>query len=60
MLFSSSSLDDEAAEREEFGLDDRGEAELKRDRFGPYATTEAAEAAEENLQELEPPRDPNP
>jgi hypothetical protein len=43
-----------------YGLDDRGETERKRDRFGPYATSEAAEAAEGELDELEPPRDPNP
>jgi hypothetical protein len=60
-LFSSSALDDEAAEREEYGLlADRGAAELRRDRFGPLPSAEAAETAEDELQELEPPHDPNP
>lgn len=59
-LFSSSALDDETAKREEYGLDDRGEAELRRERFGPYATSEGGEAAEDELGELAPPRDPTP
>jgi hypothetical protein len=59
-LFSSSALDDEAVMREEYGLDDRGEAELRRDRFGSFGTGEAAEAAEDELQEFEPPRDASP
>jgi hypothetical protein len=59
-LFSSSSLDDEAAAREEYGLVDRGEAALKPGRFGTFASSEAADAAEDRLEELDPPRDPYP
>ena len=33
-LFSSSGTDDEGAQREEYGIPDRGEAELERDRLG--------------------------
>jgi hypothetical protein len=53
-------MDDEAAEREDYGVPDRGRAELERDRRGPFATFEGSEAAEEELEELKPPRDPAP
>jgi hypothetical protein len=60
-LFSSSGPEDETAEREEYGgLPDRGEVELERDRAGSFAGAEAAEAAKDELDELEPPRDPAP
>ena len=59
-LFSSSGTDDEAAQREEYGISDRGEAELQRDRLGPFAESEGAEAAQAGLDELKAPRDPAP
>jgi hypothetical protein len=60
-LFSSSGTDDEAAQREEYGVPDRGEAELERDRLGrTLAESEGAEAAQAGLDELKPPRDPAP
>ena len=59
-LFSSSGTDDEAAKREEYGLPDRGELELERDRLGPFAESEAAEAAAAELDESKAPRDPAP
>jgi hypothetical protein len=58
-LFSSGA-DDEAAQREEYGLPDRGEMELERDSRAPFAQSETAEAAEAELDELKPPRDPAP
>jgi len=59
-MFSSSGPDDEAAEREEIGVPDRGEAELEGDRFRSFAGFEATETAEEELDELKPPPDPAP
>jgi hypothetical protein len=59
-LFSSTRTDDEAAEREEYGIPDRGQVELERDRRGPFAETEGAQAAEDELAEFKPPRDPAP
>jgi hypothetical protein len=59
-LFSSTGADDEAAEREEYGIPDRGQVELERDRLRSFAGTEGAQAAEEELAELKPPRDPAP
>jgi hypothetical protein len=59
-LFSSSGTDDEAAEREEYGLPDRGELELERDRLGPFAGSEAAEAAAAEFDEFKAPRDQAP
>jgi hypothetical protein len=56
-LFSSAAADDEAAEREEYGTPDRGQAELERDRAGSFAETETAQVAEDELEEFEPPRD---
>jgi len=58
-LFSSGA-DDEAAQREEYGLPDRGETEIERDKSAPFAQSEAAEAAENELDELKAPRDPAP
>jgi hypothetical protein len=65
-LFSSGTREDEAAEREEYGMPDRGEAELRRDVGGGVGMTgglageDAAEVAAEDLGELKPPRDPAP
>jgi hypothetical protein len=59
-LFSSGGTDDEAAQREEYGTPDRGEVELERDRLGPFAGSEGAEAAQAGLDELNAPRDPAP
>lgn len=59
-LFSSGRGDDEAAEREEYGVPDRGEHESERARFGTFADAEASEAAADELDELKPPRDPAP
>jgi hypothetical protein len=59
-LFSSSRGDDEAAEREEFGVSDRGEHESERARFGTFADAEATEAAADELDEFKPPPDPAP
>jgi hypothetical protein len=59
-LFSSSGPDEEAAERGDYGLPDRGELELERDRGGPFAESEAAEAAAAELDEFKAPRDPAP
>jgi hypothetical protein len=58
--FSSTRTDDEVAEREEYGIPDRGELELERDEAGPFAMSEGAEAAEAALDEFEAPRDPAP
>ena len=59
-LFTSSSADDEAAQREEYGVADRGEHESERTRLGTFADAEAEEAAEGELDELKAPRDPAP
>jgi hypothetical protein len=60
-LFSSGGPDDEAAEREEYGLPDRGEVGLERSKAGSFAAGgEAAEAAEDELDEFKAPRDPAP
>ena len=53
--FGSSSLADEAAEREEYGLADRGKLQLERERFRPFETGDAASAALEELDEFKPP-----
>jgi hypothetical protein len=58
--FSSGGTGDEAAEREEYGVSDRGELELERDKAGPFAMSEGAEAAEAALDEFEAPPDPAP
>jgi hypothetical protein len=59
------SRSDEAAEREEFGGEDPGETEVEHiAAAGPLtdglAGTDAADVAEADLQEFEPPRDPAP
>ena len=59
-LFSSSGPDDDAAEREEYGIRDRGEVALERGRLDPLPTSEGAEAAEAELDQLKAPRDPAP
>jgi hypothetical protein len=59
-LFSSSGREDEAAEREEYGLPDRGEAELGRGRSGSFAGAEGAEVAADELDEFKAPPDPAP
>ncbi len=59
-LISPVRIDDEAAEREEYGIPDRGEVALERDRFGSFARTEGTEAAEEDLEEFKLPEDPAP
>jgi hypothetical protein len=59
-LFSPSGAEEEAAEREEYGVPDRGEAELERDGLGSFAGSEAAQAAEEELGEFKAPPDPAP
>jgi len=56
--FGTSSLEDESAEREEYGLPDRGRAELERDRFSPvYEGGEAASAALDELDTFKAPSD---
>ena len=59
-LFSSSSLEDEAAEREEYGTPDRGEAALEREGLRGFAGSEATSTAEDELGELKQPPDPAP
>ncbi len=59
-LFSSAGVDDEAAQREEYGIPDRGGVELERDRRGPFAGAEGAQAAEDELEEFKAPRDQAP
>jgi hypothetical protein len=57
-LFSRDAPEEEAAEREEYDLPDRGEAEVERDRFrGRFASIEGADAVRDELDSLEPPRD---
>ena len=59
-VFSSATPDDEAAEREDYGARDRGEAELERDRFsGNFASTAGAQEAADELDELKAPREPD-
>ena len=55
----SSTGADETAERAEYGIPDRGQMELERDRLGSFAENEGARAAEE-LEEFKPPRDQAP
>lgn len=52
-----SGAEDEAAEREEYGTADRGEAELDRDLSGSFAEREGTELAQDELDEFEPPPD---
>jgi hypothetical protein len=58
-LVSSTGAQDETAERAEYGIPDRGQMELERDRLGSFAENEGARAAEE-LEEFKPPRDQAP
>jgi hypothetical protein len=58
-LFSSSRPDEEAVVREEYGLH-RDDEELRRARYGTFASSEAAEAVDEELEEFERPPDPAP
>jgi hypothetical protein len=59
-LFFSTGVEDEAAERGEYGIPDQAQMELERDRFGSFAEGEGTRAAEEELEEFKPPRDPAP
>jgi hypothetical protein len=59
-LFSSIGADDEAAEREEYNLPDRGEADLERGVVGAFPSPEGTEAAEAELDEFKAPPDPAP
>jgi hypothetical protein len=59
-LFSSTSPEDDAVLREEYGLPDRGEDEVRRAGLGPLAGEEAPQAAEEVREEFEGPPDPAP
>jgi hypothetical protein len=59
-LFSSTSPEEEAVEREEYGLPDRGDDERRRFGFGSLAGEEASEAAEDELDEFKAPPDPAP
>jgi hypothetical protein len=55
-MFSSVDPDDEASEREDFGVKDRGEAELQRDERGGFVSQESAELARHEIDALEAPR----
>lgn len=55
-----SGAEDEAAEREEYDLPDRGEEDLEREGFPSFAGTEGAEVAKDELGEFEQPPDPAP
>ncbi|TMK79718.1 MAG: hypothetical protein E6G45_02695 [Actinobacteria bacterium] len=59
-MFSSQGREDEAAMREEYGTGDPGESDLMDDRVRSRYTGGAAEAAEDDLESFEPPRDPSP
>jgi hypothetical protein len=57
----SGGRDDETAEREEYGLPDRGEAQLERsEESSRFGLAEGAQAAEDDLSEFKPPSDPAP
>jgi hypothetical protein len=57
----SNKRDDEAAEREEYGVPDRGETELERSEDSSrFSLAEGAQAAEDDLAEFKPPSDPAP
>jgi hypothetical protein len=59
--FWSGGRDDEAAEREEYGLPDRGDSELEGAEEGSrFSLAEGAAAAEGDLAEFKPPSDPAP
>lgn len=59
-LFSSTSREEEAAEREEYGASDRGEIAFEEAKGGNFAGYEGVEAADEELTGLERPPDPAP
>ncbi len=59
-IFSSDEGEDEAAEREEYGLTEREDRETQRGRLGSFAGSEASAAADDELDELKAPRDPAP
>jgi hypothetical protein len=59
-IFSSSGGEEEAAEREEYGLDGRGRDDLGAAGGPGYAGMETQELAEDELDELKPPADENP
>jgi len=59
-LFSSGGLEDEAAEREDYGTPDRGEVALEREGLRSFAGSEATQTAEDELGELKQPPDPAP
>jgi hypothetical protein len=60
-LWGSGGRDDEAAEREEYGLSDRGDAALERsEESSRFSLAEEARAAEDDLAEFKPPSDPAP
>ena len=59
-LFSSVGPDDEAAEREELGLEGRDETGLDPDSSRGLATAESDELARRDVEAFERPPDPNP
>ena len=59
-LFSSQSGEEAAAEHEEYGLPDEGEAELRTAGGPGYAGMETERLAEDDLAELKPPPDLDP
>ena len=59
-VVSSVEPDDESAEREEFGVADRGETEIQRDKAGGFVSSESADLASHEIDALERPRDPAP
>jgi hypothetical protein len=59
-VFSPGGPDDEAAEREEFGVADRGETELQRDTRSGFVPSESADLARHELDALGAPPDSAP
>lgn len=59
-LFATNTGEDAAAEREEYGLPDTSEAELRTAGGPGYAGMETERLAEDDLDELRPPPDPAP
>jgi hypothetical protein len=59
-IFSSDKGEEEAAEREEYGLTEHEDRETQRGRLGSFAGAEASEAADDELDEFKAPRDPAP
>jgi hypothetical protein len=55
-LFSSVDPDDEAAQLEEYGVRDRGEAEIERDKRGEFVSQESADLASHELDAFKAPR----